>query len=176
MLDIITKKPAGLAAFIVQIIVTSIFSFIIAALFHSAYDFLGRNHIDAFIFPVNESVWEHLKLCFYPLVLVWLMILKRQYTIHELAAGISFSSLTCIVTVLFGYYGFHYGFLAEGLIIDLLLLLIGNLLGNSIAFYLLKDHTFYNFRFIFALYLIGLAILFVYTTLRPPDLPVFISS
>ena len=42
-------------------------------LFHFAYDFLGQNDLAGLFFPVNESIWEHMKLVFVPVILWWLI-------------------------------------------------------------------------------------------------------
>ncbi|MEG1492560.1 MAG: DUF6512 family protein, partial [Oscillospiraceae bacterium] len=45
--------------------------FVIGALSHFAFDALGKSPIIGAFFPVNESVWEHLKLLLLPLILWW---------------------------------------------------------------------------------------------------------
>jgi len=45
---------------------------VLGVLFHFAYEFLGENPVAGVFFPVNESIWEHLKLLFFPAVLWWL--------------------------------------------------------------------------------------------------------
>ena len=37
--------------------------------FHFAYDFSNNSTIIGIFTPINESVWEHLKLLFYPYLL-----------------------------------------------------------------------------------------------------------
>ena len=44
---------------------------ILGTLFHFAYDFFGQNPIAGLFFPINESIWEHLKLLFFPVFLWW---------------------------------------------------------------------------------------------------------
>lgn len=50
------------------------FSFLAASLlgvlFHFVYEWTGNNKIAGLFFPVNESTWEHLKLVFFPILLV----------------------------------------------------------------------------------------------------------
>ena len=46
---------------------------ILGVLFHFAYEFLGENWIAGLFFPVNESIWEHLKLLFFPVALWWII-------------------------------------------------------------------------------------------------------
>lgn len=47
----------------------AIFVIVSGTLLHFVFDWFGRNPIVGIFAPVNESVWEHLKLGFWPLVL-----------------------------------------------------------------------------------------------------------
>ncbi len=46
-----------------------IFVLITGTLAHFVYEWSGNNFILGFFFPVNESVWEHMKLSFFPMLL-----------------------------------------------------------------------------------------------------------
>jgi len=48
------------------IIIACIASILLGVILHFAYDFLGKNPIVGIFAPVNESVWEHLKLILIP--------------------------------------------------------------------------------------------------------------
>ena len=51
-----------------------LFAFIIASIlgviFHFLYNWTGQIRFIGFFVPVNESIWEHLKLIFYPITIV----------------------------------------------------------------------------------------------------------
>lgn len=51
-------------------IISFIIASILGVLFHFVYNWTGGNRFIGFFVPVNESVWEHLKLVFYPIALV----------------------------------------------------------------------------------------------------------
>ncbi len=62
-------------------------SFVIASIlgviFHFIYDWSNENPIAGLFFPINESTWEHLKLIFFPIVLLALIeyfILDIRYS------------------------------------------------------------------------------------------------
>ena len=46
-----------------------LFVIIAGTLSHFVYEWSGNNFILGFFFPVNESTWEHMKLCFFPMLL-----------------------------------------------------------------------------------------------------------
>ena len=46
-----------------------IFTSLLGTLSHFLYEWTGYNTIIGTVTPVNESIWEHLKLLFFPVVL-----------------------------------------------------------------------------------------------------------
>lgn len=42
---------------------------VLGTLFHFVYQWSGNNPVVGLFFPVNESVWEHLKLIFFPIII-----------------------------------------------------------------------------------------------------------
>lgn len=46
---------------------------VLGTLFHFAYDFLGQTAIAGLFFPINESIWEHLKLLYFSVILWWIV-------------------------------------------------------------------------------------------------------
>ena len=46
-----------------------VFSLIVGTLLHFTYEWSGENKFIASFSAVNESVWEHLKLVFYPMLI-----------------------------------------------------------------------------------------------------------
>ncbi len=152
------------------LIFSSVFSFLLASLFHFAYDFFGQGLIFSFFFPTNESVWEHLKLAFYPTIIVWLFL---SNSLSGAISGSSYSTLISIFVVLFGYYGLKYGFKLEGLWVDLVLLFVGIFLGQCLGVLMKKKypgkHLFFSLSHVL---LWGLV--FAFFTLHPPlEFPVF---
>ena len=65
------------------IIAGAVFVLIFGTVSHFIYGWSGKNPIVGFLFPVNESTWEHMKLLFFPMLF------------YTLFAGIN---INCIVT------------------------------------------------------------------------------
>ena len=63
-------------------IIGIIFVIITGTLFHFLYNWTDKNFIVGLFTPVNESVWEHMKLLFFPMLLysfVMILNLKTDY-------------------------------------------------------------------------------------------------
>lgn len=79
---------------------------LLGTLFHSMYTWLNNPKIIAFLFPINESVWEHLKLTWLPFILYSIfeiIVLKKDYkkTIIINSLAIFFSFVFIILIDLF---------------------------------------------------------------------------
>ena len=91
-----------------QIIVT-IISIILGTLLHFLYEWTGENIIIASFSAVNESVWEHLKLVFFPMLLAGII---EYFFVNKIAnnyieakcIGI-FSAICFVVVTFFTYTG-----------------------------------------------------------------------
>ena len=168
--------------FLIDIVAISI----IGTLLHFLYEFSGKNFLVAIFSAVNESVWEHLKLSFYPLALLMLVPLtgwqqKKAFGIRvQYAAVATFLSM---LIVSFGYYGLHNGWgITEtgwSLAVDIGLLFLGNIVGSLYAFYRLRcqdenDGSNDLLRTtISVLFLVGMVILFACFTSTPLPLEIF---
>ncbi|MDD5829392.1 MAG: DUF6512 family protein [Lachnospira sp.] len=65
-------KPIQISTIVCLIVASAL-----GVLLHFAYEFTGNNAFIALFCPVNESTWEHMKLLFFPILLVLLI----QYAI-----------------------------------------------------------------------------------------------
>lgn len=161
-----------------------LFSFLAAFPLHWAYGVLGRFLPIGWLVPVNESVWEHLKLAFYPLsVLILLPFTKwqkcRRFSVRVLYAAMA--SLLSLLVILFGHYGLYIGWEVNGPVVsvisDIGLLLLGNAVGVFYGFYRMNTKTdgcCGSLRLLLSgVFLVGMVILFAWWTVCPPDIEVF---
>ena len=84
-----------------------IFVWIVGTIWHFVYEWSGSQFIVGLFFPVSESVWEHMKLIFFPMLLYsFYMEWKLKDTFpcigSSLMAGIL--SGTCLIPVFFYTY------------------------------------------------------------------------
>lgn len=82
---------------------------VLGTLFHFAYDFFNRPLILSFMLPIDESIFEHLKLIFFPTIIYMLIDLKinkenrREYFISYIY-NIFIANIITIV-FFYTYYG-----------------------------------------------------------------------
>ena len=88
-------------------IIGTLFVIITGTLAHFVYDWSGQNDIVGFFTPVSESTWEHMKLCFFPMLLYSLYMWRSLRDTHPcicsaLPAGVLAGTFT--IPVLFYTY------------------------------------------------------------------------
>lgn len=147
---------------------------------HFLFEWLGQNPIVGIFSPINESIWEHLKLVFWPLLVWWgagYLIFSQSKNlsfIKWVTAG-AFSILFSMVFIAAWYYFWTAGLHLESSIIDIGSLFIAVPIGQLIGIHLyriLKPRPIYSIISIF--FILLFAGLFIIFTFSPPSIPLFI--
>lgn len=85
------------------------FVLITGSLSHFLYDWSGQNHIAGLFTPINESIWEHIKLLFFPMLLYSLiLIFKFKPRYPCIASACCFGILTGALLIPLLYYTYTY--------------------------------------------------------------------
>lgn len=151
-----------------------IFVIISGTIWHFVYKWSGGSIIAGLFFPVNESTWEHMKLCFFPMLLYsFYMNRKLKKTCpcitSSLLAGILSGtfSMPIIFYTYTGILGQHY------LILDMIVFTASIL----IAFYTIYSFTLScrlkNRQNILILLTAALGVCFLLFTYFPPNIGIF---
>jgi hypothetical protein len=156
--------------------------FVAGFFLHYAYEWSGNSPIVGLITPVNESIWEHLKLAFFPLLVWWSVgyYLLRKY--NPIPANQWFSScaialLTSLLTIVSFYYTYTGALGIESAILDIFSLLLGLMVAQCLGL-----HTYQYAKFgsnslrISTEIILFLTVAFFVFTFVPPHLPLFMDS
>lgn len=150
------------------------FTLIFGTLFHFLYEWSNYNTIIGFFMPVNESIWEHMKLVFFPMLLYSLIIIPRLKNSWPcIISSMSAGTLLCTVLIPVIFYT------ATGIIgkHSFLLDIVTFVLSILIAFYTtyrltlscrIERYSFLLYALI-CIFLIG----FVRFSYHPPDIGLF---
>ncbi len=150
---------------------------IAGTLLHSAYHNTSY-WLLALISPVNESVWEHLKIGIWP-VLFFAVIeypFVKSCTKNFMEAKVAQAYMTAIATLII-FYSYTY-FLGHNLLpLDILTFILAVLIGQFVSYMLLTANEldeFFGHMALSGLYLMAGAI--AYATYFPPHYPVFMDT
>lgn len=150
-----------------------------ASLSHYLYDLSGKNLIAGLFNPVNESVWEHLKIMFFPFLSWWVVIYilkNRKYDI-PLTTWIESAAVSLVVaplSVILLYYSYTGAFGTESVFIDVLLAFICYFFALCIASHYL-EYSVPNKRaaIVSVIVIVLIFAAFIVFTINPPELPIF---
>lgn len=154
------------------------FIFALSSLMHFLYDISGKITVIGIIAPVNESVFEHLKMPIVPTFIWWIItyfILKNLIDngIKWFTAAIC-SFLITISFVICFYYTYTGMFGINSTLLDIIGLVIGVTLGQTLAFKIYKNVNLKPLHYIIIYFIfIILILLFIIATFDPPQIPLF---
>jgi hypothetical protein len=155
----------------------TLFIIFLGTALHFTFDFSGRNPLVGAFSAVNESVWEHLKLPFWP-SLLWMLIemypLKKE--INNFFAAKTIGIIVMIVVIPVVFYAYT-AFTEEILAVDIATFMIAVFMGQIISYRLFKKDKPSRRTEIIAIIVIALiAIIFVAFTYYPLHLSIFQDS
>lgn len=154
-------------------IISVIFTFIVGTLLHFTYQLSGENAIIASFSAINESVWEHLKLLYFPMLLTGIIgyFYIGKNVPNFLCAKTTGIIVSMLFTVIFFYT--YSGILGKNIaIIDISSFFIATILGEYVA-YRLMNSTFQCNKETALIVLIIIGICFVTFTYSTPKLGIF---
>ncbi len=157
-------------------LIVILFSLVLGTLLHFTYEWSGENLFVGSFSAVNESVWEHLKLVFFPMLIAAIV---EYFFVKDVAnnyveaktIGI-FTAIFFIVVTFFTYSGI----IGTSIIaIDILIFIISIILGEYIAYKLMKrkDESTVATEVLSIIILTFLFICFVIFTYLPPEVNLF---
>lgn len=153
----------------------ALFIIILGTLMHFAFEWAGGWKPLALFAAVNESVWEHLKLAFWPAFLFAILecvLLRKDWRSFFIAKAASFYVMPATIMVLFYTYTGIIGF--SILAVDISTFVIAALLGQYVSYRIMvsgKSSTAAVILSLAAILLITLA--FSLFTFYPPHIPLF---
>ena len=158
-------------------VVGTLFIIFLGSAFHFTYELSGRVAVVGAFSAVNESVWEHLKLPFWP-SLLWMLIeiypLRKEVSNFFTAKAIGTIVMIGIIPAVFYAYTV---FTEEILSVDIATFIIAVIVGQIVSFRLFKKGNPSKRTEIAAIIaIVLLAIIFVTFTFYPPHLSIFQDS
>ncbi|WP_129723468.1 DUF6512 family protein [Xylanivirga thermophila] len=146
----------------------------IGSLLHFVYEWSGNSNLVAFIAPVNESLWEHLKLGYWSLVLFSLIeywFIRYDVTGFFLGKALGIATLELFVVAVFYTYKAITG--KNILWIDIVSYVVGAILCQLVSLSILKKKSGKSGEVAGGIILIVFGILFMVFTFYTPHLPIF---
>lgn len=159
-------------------LIATINIFLISFPAHFAYNFLP-NTLTSILFPINESIFEHMKIIFTSTLLYGLIdysLLKlNDIKFNNFLFQLIFTSFISIPIFLSIYLPIHF-IVGEYLILTLLLLFITYIISSIISYNILKAKSVPPLNIISIPLIIIIYLIFTYFTYNPPKNFFFLDS
>lgn len=158
-------------------IITVIFSIILGTVLHFTYEWSGENVIVGLFSAVNESTWEHLKLIYFPWILMAIIgyfVIGKRTNNYWTAQAVGIITAIVLTIIFFytytGIIGMNFGWL------NILTFIVAIILGGVVAYNILISRKNYNAELISIIFLIILFLSFILYTFEPPQIALFQDS
>ena len=161
-----------------MIIINSIVMFAIAFLVHFLYNWIPNN-IVAIFFPVNESIWEHMKMLYTTVLLSsiveYIILKKNNIVYHNYLLVTYLKSILIIPLYLIIFLPLYYN-LGENIVIAISVMLISMVLINILGYYLLQTNEIKYQKIISILLIIFTYIIMGILTFKTPHMDIFFDT
>lgn len=152
-----------------------LFVSVLGTLLHFAYDWSGNHFWVGLFTPINESIWEHTKLIFFPTLVYALYLNKKIKTEYPCVSSAmilgAISGVLSIITLFYTYsgiLGFHVAF------VDIAIFYISVIASFYIAYKAMLSCKIKKWAILLQALNLLMICLFLIFTLYPPNIPLFI--
>ena len=165
-----------------KIFINSIILGVFASFLHFVYKISGNNLIIGLFNPVRESVWEHLKLMFFPFLLWWIVIYIKKHKEYEITldtwiVSAAVSLVVSVSSVVLLYYSYTGALGIKSVFIDILLVFVCYFISLCVASHFLKYIDPDKWAVIISIIVITVTFIsFIAFTFNPPQLPIFFDN
>lgn len=159
----------------VQIVVI-ILAIVFGTLLHFTYEWSGENRIVGLFSATNESVWEHLKLVFYPMLILAIVeyfVVKKEANNYIEAKSLGIFLAIAFIIV---FYYTYTGIIGKTFfIIDILTFIISIIFGEWVSYKLMirKSESTTLSKILSSAIIFYFLISFILFTYNPPNINLF---
>jgi len=149
---------------------------------HFVYEWSGNLALVGIFAPTNESVWEHLKMTFWPMLFWWFLGYlyfgkKNRICTVQWFVSLAVAQVVCPIVILSFFYTYTGALGIESLIFDIFSLFLGLVVAHKLALHIYQFASFNRYWLSGACVILVLLMLaFTVFTFTPPHIPLFKDS
>ena len=141
---------------------------------HFLYDWSGQNSIIGLFTPINESIWEHMKLLFFPMVLYsFVMMLKFRKNFPCITSSLCFGIITGTLLIPVFFYAYTAILGKDSFILDISTFILSILIAFWLSYKLTLSCRLEHYTFALCIFVCILFVCFMVFTYHPPDAQIF---
>ncbi|MDE6601265.1 MAG: hypothetical protein K2K90_03700 [Lachnospiraceae bacterium] len=151
-----------------------LFVLVTGTLSHFLYDWSGHNPIVGLFTPVNESIWEHMKLLFFPMLLYSIIMIckcKRQYS--HIASALFFGIITGTLLIPLFYYAYTHFLGKNYLVLDISIFILSIVISFWLTYRLTLSNKLESYTLGLGISVCILSLCFMLFTCHAPNTAIF---
>lgn len=154
-------------------ILGALFIFLFGSLLHFIYDWLP-NPVTGLISPVNESVWEHLKIFIWPLALYSIIESRSVGKNHQnYLTSKMIAFYLGIFLIISMYYTIEGAFGTVPMVLSIIMFALSVIISQSVSYSNIKNRTYNIPRILSGILITVLIVASIAFTFKPPHIPLF---
>lgn len=155
-----------------------IFVSVLGTFLHFAYDLSGSNFLVGLFTPINESIWEHTKLIFFPMLLHALFFnkLKNNKFSNIIYASTILGALIGVLFIITAFYTYS-GIIGYHLaVLDISIFYISVIIAFYVTYKTALSPKINQWTTVLTLLGILMICIYIILTLYPPSVPLFMNT
>ena len=155
-------------------IIGMIFVLITGSLAHFLYEWSGNNTIVGLFTPINESIWEHMKLLFFPMLLYAIFMnfhFRQNYPCITVSLYSGIITGTLLIPVF--YYAYTYLLSKDSFVLDITIFILSIIIAFCSSYKLTLTCKLQNYCWLLCVLVWLLFVCFIIFSYYPPDLKIF---
>lgn len=155
-------------------IIGIIFVLITGSLAHFLYQWSNNNFIIGLFTPVNESVWEHMKLIFFPMLLYSLLVIPKLKANYPcICPSLCFGILLGTLLIPLSFYSYTFILKRDIFVLDIGTFILSAIVAFLAAYRLTLSCKLKPYRFLLYGFVGIFFLCFALFTYNPPHLEIF---
>lgn len=155
-------------------IIGILFVSIMGSLAHFLYDWSKNNDIVGLFTPINESIWEHIKLLFFPMLIYSIiMMIKFRKEYSCITSALCFGILAGALLIPLFFYAYTYILGTNVLVLDISIFILSIVIAFWLSYKFTLSCRLESYTPLLCLCVLILFVCFLVFTYHPPGAAIF---
>ncbi len=150
----------------------AIFTSVAGTLLHFAYEWSNGNFFVGLFTPINESIWEHTKLLFFPMI-IYSLYLPKELKYPCTRQNITLGNVIGVLSIIVLFYTYSGVLGSHSAFIDISIFYISVVIAFVIAYKRAMSCNACKYRTLLQITQLAMICLYVVFTVFPPDIALF---
>lgn len=155
-------------------IIGIVFVLIIGSVNHFLYNWSKNNYFIGLFTPINESIWEHMKLLFFPMLIYsFIMIIRFKQKYSSIISALCLGILIGTFLIPFLYYTYTFITGRNFFILDISIFILSIIIAFFLSYKFILSYKLKAYTYFLCILVCTLFVCFLVFTYSPPNISLF---